>query len=204
MARENPHDTEETHMTVKDMVGTLARTGVNTAASVVRHPLGSASMAVGFAKGAAEASAQIVRSTISGRFPVGPNEAAEPDHAAVEESVAAKPPLQEEPLEEPVQEQTAQEPTVQEPAAGPPEPQVVPKPVPEIGELPEPDVIWANDDLGEPVHTEPKAASRESEHGGQAGDREEADGYVEEIPLEGEADDSETLVWTSESEQRQE
>ena len=199
-------------MTVKDKVGTLARTGVNTAVSVVRHPIGSASVAVGFARGAAEVSASIVRSTISRRFPVGPDDAAAPDEAAVEQSVAATPPLQEQPLEEPTaQEQPAQEPTaqaatVQDPAvqetAGPPEPQVVPKPVPEIGELPEPDVIYANDDLGEPVHTEPKAASRDSEHGGQAGDREEADGYVEEIPLEGEADDSETLVWTSESEQR--
>lgn len=208
MARENPQDTEETHMTVKGKVGTLARTGVNTAVSVVRHPIGSASVAVGFAKGAAEVSASLVRGTISGRFPVRPDEAAEPDQAAVEESVAAKPPLQEEPLEELVQEPTAQAATVQEPVveevAGPPEPQVVPKPVPEIGELPEPDVIYANDDLGEPVHTEPKAASRDSEHGGQAGDREEADGYVEEIPLEGEAGDAETLVWTSESEQRQE
>ena len=39
-------------------------------------------------------------------------------------------------------------------------------------------------DLGEVFHTEPKASSRDSEHGGQAGDREEADGYVEEIPAE--------------------
>jgi hypothetical protein len=190
-------------MTVKDKVGTLARTGVNTAVSVVRHPIGSASMAVGFAKGAAEVSADLVKSTISGRFPAGPHEASAPDEAGLADSTAT----------DPVQEPSAQEPTLQEPrvhepavqdADGPAEPQVVPKPVPEIDELPEPEVIWANDDLGEAVHTEPKAASRDSEHGGPAGDREEADGYVEEIPLDGEADDSETLVWTSESEQRHE
>jgi hypothetical protein len=190
-------------MTVKHLVGTLARTGVNTAVSVIRHPIRSASMAVGFATGAAEAGVHLVRCTTSGRSPVEPDEAAEPDEVVVEESVAAKPPLQEEPLqEESVEESTGQDPAVQE-TSGPPEPQVVPKPVPEIGDLPEPDVIWANDDLGEPVHTEPKAASRDSEHGGQAGDREEADGYAEEIPLADETDESETLVWTSESEQRQ-
>jgi len=187
-------------MTVKHLVGTLARTGVNTAVSVVRHPIRSTSMAVGFATGAAEAGVHLVRGATSGR---SPDEAAEPDEVVVEESVAAKPPLQEEPLqEESVEESAGQDPAVQE-TSGPPEPQVVPKPVPEIGDLPEPDVIWASDDLGEPVHTEPKAASRDSEHGGQAGDREEADGYVEEIPLADETDESETLVWTSESEQRQ-
>ena len=175
-------------MTVKDKVGTLARTGVDTAVSVVRHPIGSAFMAAGLAKGAAEASVHLVRGTIAGRFPVEPAADVEPDKAAVEDAIAPEPILT--------------EPTVQEPAAGPPEPQVVPKPVPEIDELPEPDVIWADDDLGEPVHTEPKAASRDSEHGGPAGDREEADGYAEENPLAAGEGDSETLVWTSESEQR--
>jgi hypothetical protein len=189
-------------MTVKDKVGTLARTGVTTAVSVVRHPIGSASMAVGFAKGAVGVSADLVRSTISGRYPVE-SEEVESAKAAVEEAIATEPAVRQQAVQAPeVQEPEVQKPEVQD--DGPPEPQVVPKPVPEIDELPEPEVIWANDDLGEPVHTEPKAASRESEHGGPAGDREEADGYVEEIPLDLEADDSETLVWTSESEQRQE
>jgi len=191
-------------MTVKDKVGTLARTGVNTAVSLVRHPIGTASMAVGFAKGAAEVSADLVKSTISGRLPAGPDEAAAPDEAAVADSHVTEPAVQEPPTQEsPVHEPAVHEPAVQG-ADGPTEPQVVPKPVPEIDELPEPEVIWANDDPGEPVHTEPKAASRDSEHGGPAGDREEADGYVEEIPVDGEADDSESLVWTSESEQRHE
>ena len=81
---------------------------------------------------------------------------------------------------------------------------MVPKPVPSIEDLPEPDVIWADDDLGEPVHTEPKAASRDSEHGGAAGDREEADGYTEEIPLGIVEPEVDTVVWTSESDQRTE
>ena len=82
---------------------------------------------------------------------------------------------------------------------------MVPKPVPSIEDLPEPDVIWADDDLGEAVHTEPKAASRDSEHGGLAGDREEADGYAEEILLEDIGADSEVdTVWTSESDRRTE
>ena len=53
---------------------------------------------------------------------------------------------------------------------------------------------------GRGFHTEPKAASRDSEHGGLPGDREEAEGYVEEIPAEiaGESADD-TLVWTSEA-----
>ena len=51
---------------------------------------------------------------------------------------------------------------------------------------------------GEAFHTEPKAASRDSAHGGPAGDREEAEGYVEEIP----ADDIETEPLLTSADQR--
>ena len=181
-------------MTVKDMVGTLARTGVSTAVTVVRHPIGSASAVVGFAKGAAEAGSHLVRSTISGRIPLQREEAEVADLDAAG-SAPAPVPTSTPPVEEPIAR----------PDAGPKEPQVVPKPVPSIEDLPEPDVIWAEDDLGEPVHTEPKAASRDSEHGGLAGDREEADGYAEEIPLEDIGADPEVdTVWTSESDRRTE
>jgi hypothetical protein len=82
----------------------------------------------------------------------------------------------------------------------PKEPEVVPKPVPEIDELPEPIVIEADDSPAEAFHTEPKAASRDSEHGGSPGDREEAEGYVEEIPSEISGVPTEDpVVWTSES-----
>ncbi len=104
-------------MTVKDKVGTLARTGVDTAVSVVRHPIGSAFMAAGFAKGAAEASVHLVRSTITGRFPVEPAEGVEPDDAAVEDAIAPEPTVTEPTVQEPAaQEPAAQEPAVQEPA----------------------------------------------------------------------------------------
>ena len=45
-------------------------------------------------------------------------------------------------------------------------------------------MIEADDTPGEAFHPEPKAASRDSAHGGSPGDREEAEGYVEEIPDE--------------------
>ena len=77
---------------------------------------------------------------------------------------------------------------------------MVPKPVPEIDELPEPIVITAEDEPGEEFHTEPKAASRDSEHGGTPGDREEVEGYAEEAELvvDPVAEEPQT-VWTSES-----
>ena len=68
----------------------------------------------------------------------------------------------------PSQEAAAQ-PAPTEAVDVPREPEVVPKPVPEIDELPEPIVIEADDTPGEAFHTEPKAASRDSEHGGSAG-----------------------------------
>jgi len=57
-------------MTVKNLLGTLTRTGASTAVSVVRNPIGTASMAAGLVKGAAQASASLVRSTVSGQQPV--------------------------------------------------------------------------------------------------------------------------------------
>jgi hypothetical protein len=189
-------------MTVKNMVGTFARTGVSTATSVVRHPVGSASMAVGLAKGATEAGVYLVRSTITGRFPVqrDPREETVVEESVVVESV----------IEDPVIEgAAAAQPTTEE-AAAPIEPQVVPKPVPAIDELPEPVVIWADDERGEPFHTEPKAASRDSEHGGSYGGREKADAYLEELPeavadVEPDVDPIvDPVVWTSESGARNE
>lgn len=79
-------------------------------------------------------------------------------------------------------------------------PQRVPVDVPEIDELPELIVIEADDTPGEAFHTEPKASSRDSDHGGQPGDREEAEGYAEEIVLPDEdLDEPAELVFTSES-----
>jgi len=187
-------------MTLRNTVGTLAQGAVSTAVSVVRHPISTASMAAGLVKGTAEASVDLVRGVVR-----GPGEPASPVADPGAEPVADQAEEQvDERVEVPTQRQgTAAD--VSAPAATeaedvPREPQVVPKPVPAIDELPEPVVIEADDTPGEAFHTEPKAASRDSEHGGRPGDREEAEGYVEEIPSEltGEAAE-ETLVWTSES-----
>ena len=183
-------------MTLKNTVGTLAQGAVSTAVSVVRHPISTASMAAGLVKGTAEASVDLVRGVVRGPGePAGP--VVDPAEEPVEEQV-------DEQVEVPTQRQgiaaDVSVPAATEVEDVPREPEVVPKPVPAIDELPEPVVIEADDTPGEAFHTEPKAASRDSEHGGLPGDREEAEGYVEEIPSEltGEAAE-ETLVWTSES-----
>ena len=181
-------------MTLKNTVGTLAQGAVTTAVSAVRHPISTASMAAGLVKGTAEASVDLVRGVVR-----GPGQVQDRVDDRVRDHVEGK-------VEVPAQrEETAAEPEPAQPALTenldvPREPEVVPKPVPEIDELPEPVVIEADDAPGEAFHTEPKAASRDSEHGGLPGDREEVEGYVEEIPSEitGETGDD-PVVWTSES-----
>jgi hypothetical protein len=183
-------------MTLKNTVGTLAHGAVNTAATAVRHPISTASMAAGLVKGTAEASVDFVRGVVRGEEPVAEKVA---DRAEAEDKVEV--PAQ---RQEPAAEPEAGQPAATEVADVPREPEVVPKPVPAIDELPEPVVIEADDVTGEAFHTEPKAASRDSEHGGLPGDREEAEGYAEEIAVVNSGDiSSETgednVVWTSES-----
>jgi hypothetical protein len=150
-------------MTIKRRVGTLARTGVSTAVSAVRHPIGTASLAAGLAKGAAEASVYLVRTTITGTPPA-------PAREDLGESVS-------EPVEEPLEDEKP----VEDPRDNIPGPDLATFPPPEPGDLPEPVVIEAVTEPGEAFHTEPKAASRASAHGEHAGDREEAQGYVDDI-----------------------
>jgi hypothetical protein len=168
-------------------VGTLAQGAVSTAVSVARHPIGSASLAVGLVKGVAEAGIDLVRST-----------AAEPE-APQSEAPQSEAPQPETPQPETPQPQTPETPVAQAPAAAPerdlPGPDLVAFEPPDPADLPEPIVIEALDEPGEAFHTEPKAASRDSDHGGQPGDREEAEGYLEEIPDVAD----ETPVWTSET-----
>jgi hypothetical protein len=186
-------------MTLKNTVGSLAQGAVSTATSAVRHPLSTASMAVGLVKGTAEAGVDLVRGVVR-----GPGQADDTVQDRVQDKV-------EDHLEGKVDVPTQREETgagseAAAPSAPseamdvPKQPEVVPKPVPAIDELPEPIVIEADDSAGEAFHTEPKAASRDSEHGGSPGDREEAEGYVEEIPSEiaGQIDED-PVVWTSES-----
>jgi hypothetical protein len=159
-------------MSLVRTAGTLATEIVRTAASAARHPISTASLATGLVKGTAEAGVRFVRGATVGESPL----------TDVTDTVPG----------------TASRPEASVDA--PPEPQVVPKPVPEIDELPEPIVITAEDEPGEEFHTEPKAASRDSEHGGTPGDREEVEGYAEEAePVVDPAAEEPQAVWTSES-----
>ena len=155
-------------------VGTLAQGAVSTAASVARHPIGSAAMAAGLAKGATEASIDLVRSTLTGSSPAAAPVSAEPETPDTSQVPDLK-------VAETVEPVTPEDPRDEIP--GPDLAQFEP-PLPD--DLPEPVVIEAEPvaEVGESFHTEPKAASRESDHGGLPGDREEIDGYVEEIPTD--------------------
>jgi hypothetical protein len=152
-------------------------------------------MAAGLVKGTAGVSVDLVRGVVS-----GPGRVEDRVQEKVEDHLEGK-------VEVPTQRDgadAAEDALAQSAPAevvdAPREPEVVPKPVPEIDELPEPIVIEADDTPGEAFHTEPKAASRDSEHGGSPGDREEAEGYVEEIPSEVTgAPSDDTLVWSSET-----
>ena len=155
-----------------------ARPGaVTTAVSAVRHPLSTASMAAGVAKGTVGASVDLVRGVVS-----GPGRVEDRVQDKVEDHLEGK-------VDVPTQrdgadagQEAAAQSAPSEVVDAPREPEVVPKPVPEIDELPEPIVIEADDSPGEAFHTEPKAASRDSEHGGSPGDREEAEGTSRRSP----------------------
>jgi len=159
-------------MTVKNLVGTLTRTGVATAVSVVRHPIGTASLAAGLVKGTAEAGASLVRSTITGQMPAPTGDVSDRDAAEVATAAA----------DEPAPEPAAS--VALDPRDHIPGPDLAAFDPPAPEDLPEPIVIVADARVEEAFHTEPKAASRDSAHGGPAGDREEIEGYAEEIVLD--------------------
>ncbi len=166
-------------MPVKNLVETVTKRTVSTAVSILRHPIGSAAHAAGLVRGTAEAASQFVRG-FSRR-----------DAAAPADEVLI--PSQRGPSLDEVRHVDAGSDSVTGTAvdAGIPKPQVVPKPVLSIDELPEPIVIEADDTPGEAFHTEPKAATRASEHGASAGaDEELEDTYDAE---------GDQVVWTSES-----
>jgi hypothetical protein len=160
-------------------VGTLAQGAVSTAVTVVKHPIGSTALAAGLVKGAAGAGIGLVRSTMSGASPTPHSEtspAEVPAETLAREDEAPRAPR-------------APEPTVERDLPGPDLAHFEP-PLPE--DLPELIVIEADDapvngESGEPFHNEPKATSRESEHGAGPIDPEELDEYVEDIttPVEG-------------------
>ena len=153
-------------------VGTLAHEAVSTAFSVAKHPIGTTALAAGLVKGAAGAGIGLVRSTITGTSPT-PHSDTPPAQAPAE------------PLADEVEVPEAETPdTTADPRDDLPGPDLAHFDPPSPDELPEPIVIEADDEPGESFHTEPKAANRDSARGGTAGDHEEVEGYVEEIPTD--------------------
>ena len=192
-------------MSITKTVGTLAHGAVSTAVSAARHPLSTASVAAGLVKGTAEAGVGLVRGVVRGQ---SPTEAA-PTSPEVEKEVEDRlaPETDRAEPEAPGAQPEARGAQPEAVPDGPREPQIVPKPVPTIDELPEPIVIEADDTPGEAFHTEPKVASRDIEHGAAPDDREEIEGYAEEIADDVQPqtptllDEGTISVVTSESEQ---
>ena len=160
-------------------VGTLAQEAVTTAVSVARHPIGSTALAAGFVRGAAGAGIGLLRTTITGTSPT-PDSETEPAETPAE-PLADEAPAEEAPEPEPVERDLP----------GPDLAHFEP-PLPE--DLPEPIVIVADDapvgngESGEPFHNEPKATSRDSEHGAGPLDPEELDELSEELPADDEVE----------------
>ena len=154
-------------------VGSLAQEAVVTAVNVARHPIGTASLAVGFAKGLAGAGVDLVRGVQPGQTTdVRPA----PEQASVPEQAA--------PAEKP-------EPVADDPRDELPGPDLAHFEPPRPDDLPEPIVIEADDnpspgngESGEPFHHEPKVADRDVEHGDGGTDFEQAEGFVDEIPAD--------------------
>jgi hypothetical protein len=184
-------------------VGTLAQEAVSTAVSVVKHPIGSTAVAAGLVKGAAGAGIGLVRSTITGTSPTPHSDTppaevpAEPlaREAEVPETEAPEteaPETEAPETEAPETEAPETTETIADPRDNLPGPDLAHFEPPSPDELPEPIVIEADDapingESGEPFHNEPKATSRDSEHGAGPIDPEELDEYVEDIttPVEG-------------------
>ena len=151
-------------MAVIRTVAHVAHGTASTALTAVRHPVSTTAQGLGLAKGAVAYGLGVVRGT-----PPAP-----PIREETRTSAAAEPAVTPEPSTPPERDL--------------PGPDLAVAAVPEIDELPEPIVIEADDTVGGAFHNEPKASSRDSEHGGPAGDREEVEGYDEEIVTTDELD----------------
>jgi len=187
-------------------VGTLAQEAVSTAVSVAKHPIGSTALAAGLVKGAAGAGIGLVRSTITGTSPTPHSDTppaaapAEPLERDVEvpetEARKAEAPGTEAPgtvAPETVAPETETAETVADPRDNIPGPDLAHFEPPSPEDLPEPIVIEADDtpangESGEPFHNEPKATTRDSEHGAGPIDPEELDDSIEDIATPAEGD----------------
>jgi hypothetical protein len=160
-------------------VGTLAQEAVSTAVSVARHPIGSASLAVGFAKGIAGTGLDLVRGATSH----GPSAREHTETSSDTDTLTAVP-EQSSPAETQADTPAETPEVAEDPRDQLPGPDLAAFEPPRPEDLPEPIVIEAVDEPGESFHTEPKAANRDSARGGTPGDHEEIEGYVEEIPTD--------------------
>ena len=153
---ETTNDEKESWMRIGDVprtVGTLAGSATTSAASAARHPLRTTARVAGFAMGAVSGTAQVAYGLVRATPPASDTMPLTESGTSAGSSSTPAPPT--------------------------PAPVSISVPAPD---LPEPVVITGAAPTTDEVHHEPKAASRDSAHGGGAGDREEAGRYVEEIP----------------------
>ena len=94
-------------MALKNLVGTVARTGVSTAVAAVRDPRGTASQAVGLVKLTADAGLGLVRGHLGDTSAHAPAEETPVEKPTVEKPAAEQPPA-EEPASEKVEPETTE------------------------------------------------------------------------------------------------
>lgn len=165
--------TQHQHFPSEDDVSLsqLTTTATRAASGAVRLGAGVAARAFGLAKGAAEVGVAVARDAAAARSDA-PTPA--PTSAPAQRTTS--------PAAEPVRPtQPHHDDRRDDPRDHIPGPDVVAPDLPRAEDLPEPVVIVADDEPGEAVQHEPKAAGRASEHEGRPGDREEAEGYLEEV-----------------------
>ncbi len=130
-------------MALKNLVGTVARTGVSTALAAVRDPRGTASQAVGLVKLTADAGLGLVRGHLGDTSAQAPAEATPVEKPTVEKPAAEQPPA-EEPAPEKVEPETESEKAeTDDPRDHIPGPDLAAFAPPAPEDLPEPIVIEA-------------------------------------------------------------
>ena len=126
-------------MTLKKTISALTKGAVDTAASVARDPIGSASVAAGLVKGTAEAGLDLVRGRTAGE--PSSDEPSEPVPSAAEsDSSTAE---SERPVSAPSETEPAEAETAVDPRDSIPGPDLAPYLPPAPEDLPEPIVIEA-------------------------------------------------------------
>ena len=171
---------------MSSLVGTLVRGTISTAYGAARHPIATATQAVGLARSAVELGIGVAHGRIPGSpQPGSPQPVSE--QPVSERSSSQQPSSSVQPASAPpTTERSGAAPTgapLEPVTEAPGEPQgSIPPRIPTPDEV----AVRAAGPMpgapGESFATEPKVASREVEHGGSAtGDREAVDGFLEEM-----------------------